>query len=55
MALYSNHEYACVWQQESTLYMYLLLLSNHIQQISYIPQTEQHLPFRLVLLCLWNM
>ena len=28
---------------------------GNIQQISYIPQTEQHSPFGLMLLCLGNV
>ena len=28
---------------------------GNIQQISYIPQTEQHSPFGLMLLHLWNV
>ena len=28
---------------------------SNIQQISYIPQTEQHLPFTVMLLCLGNV
>ena len=32
-----------------------LVASGNIQQISYIPQTEQHSPFRLMLLLLGNV
>ena len=37
--------------------MWYLVTRGNIQQISYIPQTEQHshLPFGLMLLCLGNV
>ena len=35
--------------------MWQWVARGNIQQISYIPQTEQHLPFRLMLLCLGNV
>ena len=35
--------------------MWQWVARGNIQQISYIPQTEQHLPFGLMLLCLGNV
>ena len=35
--------------------MWQCVARENIQQISYIPQTEQHSPFRLVLLYLGNV
>ena len=35
--------------------MWYLVTRGNIQQISYIPQTEQHSPFGLMLLCLGNL
>ena len=35
--------------------MWYWVTRSNIQQISYIPQTEQHSPFGLMLLCLGNV
>ena len=35
--------------------MWYWVARGNIQQISYIPQTEQHSPFGLMLLCLGNV
>ena len=35
--------------------MWQWVARGNIQQISYIPQTEQHSPFGLMLLCLGNV
>ena len=35
--------------------MWQWVARGNIQQISYIPQTEQHLPFGLMLFCLGNV